>query len=375
MSRKKSTKKKSVKILEEAEAVQGKPELSTDVKILQKENGNLRRKLATLRSGEGMIIEAVKDAWESPADMEFPKIPYVKNMGRGLQEIACLHISDTQIGKITATYDTDVADRRLQLLARKAINLTRVRRNGSKIDEIRIYLGGDMIEGEDIFPHQAHLIDSSVFEQAVKNAPAMLARCILTLAGDFRKVKVVCVAGNHGRNGPKGTRAHPKTNWDTVAYEVMKLMLVGTPENPTPISKRLQVEIAPSFYYVDRVFDWGNLMVHGHQITGGFAGFPWYGTAKKAWGWIDSIPDPWDYLWFGHFHTYASAVLNHRTFLCNGTTESDNVFAQAQLAAAGFPCQRLSYFDAEHGLIADNQIFLTDEGTRIPQRIRATNWL
>jgi len=367
--------KKKSDIVESAKAVQAEPEIPMDVKILQGENAKLRRKLDKLRAGEGMIVEAVKDAWETPADMKFPKAPYAKNMGKGQREIAILHISDTQIGKTTATYDTDVADRRLQLLARKAINLTRVRRNGSKIDEIRIYLGGDMIEGEDIFPHQAHLIDSSVFEQAVKNAPASITRCILTLAAEFRKVKVVCVAGNHGRNGPKGTRSHPKTNWDTVCYEVMKLMLVGTDDNPTPISKRLDVKIAPSFFYVDRVFDWGNLMVHGDQITGGFAGFPWYGTAKKAWGWIDSIPDPWDYLWFGHFHTYASAVLNHRTFLCNGTTESDNVFAQAQLAAAGFPCQRLSFFDEEHGLIADNQIFLTDEGTRVPQRIRAQAWL
>lgn len=360
--------------LEEQALALKEEELTTDVKLLQKENASLRRKLDRMRTGEGLIVEAVKDSWEIPPDLKYPKIPPVKEMGKGSPEIACLHISDTQIGKMTATYDTEVADRRLQWLARKTIRTTQVRRNGSKIDEIRIYLGGDMIEGEDIFPHQAHTIDSSVFEQAVKNAPAILARCILTLSGEFRKVKVVCVAGNHGRNGPRGTRAHPKTNWDTVCYEVMKLMIMGTKENPTPLAKRCEFEVSDHFYYVDRVFDWGNLMVHGDQITGGFAGFPWYGTAKKAWGWIDSIPQPWDYLWFGHFHTYASAVLNHRTFLCNGTTESDNVFAQAQLAAAGFPCQRLSFFNESNGLISDNQIFLTDEGTRVPQRMRALGW-
>ena len=370
----KKVSKRVKKLGADAEAVTKKVELPIDVKILQKENERLRRNLDKLRAGEGMIIEAVKDAWVKPPNLEYPPMPSAKSMGKGSQEIACLHISDTQIGKRTATYDSDVADRRLQLLARKAIHLTRVRRNGSKIDEIRVYLGGDMVEGENIFPHQAHLIDSSLFEQAVKNAPAALARCILAQSEEFRKVKVVCVAGNHGRNGPKGTRSHPKTNWDTVCYEVLKLTLLGPPDHPTPLAKRCEIEVSDHFYYVDRVFDWGNLMVHGDQITGGFAGFPWYGTAKKAWGWIDSIPQPWDYLWFGHFHTYASAVLNHRTFLCNGTTESDNVFAQAQLAAAGFPCQRLSFFTADHGLIADNQIFLTDTGDRVPQRMRASSW-
>ena len=103
---------------------------------------------------------------------------------------------------------------------------------------------------------------------------------------------------------------------------------------------------------------WGVLCVHGDQIRGGFAGFPYYGTAKKAWGWIDAIPKPWTYLAFGHFHNFAMGTLNKRTFLANGTVESDNVYAQEQLAAMGSPCQRLSFFNRKYGLVADHQIWL-----------------
>jgi len=76
----------------------------------------------------------------------------------------------------------------------------------------------------------------------------------------------------------------------------------------------------------------------------------------------------------GHFHTYAGPVmLNQRTLLANGTVESHNEYAAAELAAGGFPCQRLTYFDETYGLISDHQLFL--DNTRQPAKLRATAWL
>jgi hypothetical protein len=67
------------------------------------------------------------------------------------------------------------------------------------------------------------------------------------------------------------------------------------------------------------------------------------------------------------------ATLNHRTFLANGTFESDNEYAQEALAATGWPCQRLAFFNETKGLIADHQIFLTDD--RMPTRDKALSWV
>lgn len=345
---------------------------SEKFKILKTENEKLRQKLLSRVTGEDLIIETVKDVI---SDTPLISIPYVKPQSKnGKEEIAILHISDTQIGKITTSYSSAVAELRLLDLIDKTILITDMRRSAATINEIRVYLGGDIIEGEDIFPHQAHEIDSNVAEQAIEIAPRILTQCIYKLLLNFNKVKVVGVPGNHGRNGPRHTSASPKTNWDLVCYSTINDRVHRFDfEGVELLEERLEFINNKDWYYVDHVFDWGNLVVHGDQITGGFAGFPWYGAAKKAWGWIDSIPQPWDYMLIGHFHTFMSVVLNHRIVLANGTTESHNAYAQSQLAASGYPCQRLAFFDAEHGLISDNPIYLTTD--RIPTKMQAIRWL
>lgn len=338
---------------------------SLEVRTLKGAVASLKKKLRGLETNESLIVEAVMEAYEDGLPkLTLPKKPAMSR--KKSEEIAVLHLADLHFGKITDTYDSSIAESRLQQLIAKVRNITNIRRNGAKIDEIRVYLGGDMIEGEQIFAHQAHLIDQSLFEQAVKTAPAALSRAILALMEEFPKVVVRSCPGNHGRNGPKKTSSHPKTNWDNVCYEITKLMLEG-PDGARPgMENRLDFDISETFYFVDHIWDWGNLCIHGDQIRG-HSGLPWLGVQKKTFGWIDTIPEVFDNLYFGHFHTYASAVINHRTFYANGTIESDNEFAQELLASGGYPCQRLQFFNEEHGCISDNQVFISDEySQRVP---------
>lgn len=338
-----------------------------EIRDLQRRNAQLEKQLERYRSGDRIIRETIREIFSTHAPLRIPAPPRVSRSKQ--REVAVLHLSDTQIGKVTSSYSTDVAEARILELGRKAVRITQVRRMAAAIDEIRLYLGGDLVEGEDIFPHQAHMIDVPLIEQAVKRGPAVLVRLVLYLLTHFHRVKVLSVPGNHGRNGSKGTRSHPATNWDTIVAEVARGMLLGPEDVPRKeLAGRLEFSISPSFYLVDRMpGDWGNLLVHGHQVNGGFGGFPFYGVGKKIAGWADSIHEPWDYLWFGHFHTYGSLVINHRLWLANGTVESDNEFAREQIASQNKPCQRLAFFDAEHGLIADHQVFLDD---RLPQARR-----
>lgn len=333
----------------------------------KKQINKLSQEANQIRQKEDLIVETVEQIWKTPPNLVVPRPPKFER--RKEEEIAFLHLSDTQIGKVTSSYNSQVAADRCMLLAEKTARITEMRRARANIRKLVIGWGGDMVEGDCIFPGQAWVVDSGGAEQASYSAPSILWRMTMYLLGQFEEIEIRAVPGNHGRVAPKGTGVHFNSNWDRVCYRVAQLMLMGPDENPRPEMKgRLKVDISPTFYDVSYAFDWGMLMVHGDQIRGGFAGFPWYGAAKKAWGWIDSIPQAWDYLFFGHFHTYASGVLNHRTFLANGTTESDNEYAQEQLSACGYPCQRLAFFDPKHGLIADNQIFLDD--SRQPQRAR-----
>lgn len=329
------------------------PPPTHDVRLLLREIQSLKEKLLRGKGLEDVIVAAVKEAHGEPSPV--PRPPKVQ-VGKGGEETAVLHVSDTQIGKRTATFDHVVAAERLMQLAKKSVEITDMRRSAAKIEEIRVYLGGDMVEHENLFGSQPHHISIPLIDQATNHGPAMIEGMLRCLLDHFKRVHVVGVVGNHGRSGPaKGTQAEV-TNWDRVLYRVLRDRMGEKPG-------RLTFNIPDTWYAVDRVYDWGSLIVHGDQIRGGFGGFPWYGTAKRAWGWIDSIPQAWDYLWFGHFHTWASAVLNYRTFLANGTLESDNTYAQEQLSAAGWPCQRLAFFNARHGLIADHQVFL---GERVP---------
>lgn len=343
---------------------------SAALRTLRTEIELLRNKLQRHRTGQELIAEIVRDVYREPPDLWLPKRPVVDPRKSAPVEHAVLHCSDTQIGKTTASYNCEVAARRLMALAEKVIRITETRRSYAKVDVIHVLLGGDMVEGEDVFPSQAHQIDVGVFDQAVRSAPSALCKMLLRLAEYFPHVSVSCVPGNHGRNGGKHTRSNPRTNWDNVCYDVLKLMLESGKVSEF-LRNRIRFQASETFYAIERVFGWGLLMVHGDQITGGFAGFPWYGAAKRAWGWIDSIPAPWDYLLFGHFHTYAEAVLNHRTFMANGTTESDNDYARASLSAAGFPCQRLCFFTASHGRVSDHQVFLSED--RYPQSAKVYN--
>jgi hypothetical protein len=276
------------------------------------------------------------------------------------EEIAVAHISDTQIGKITATYDSEIAHNRLLEYIITAKDIIELRRSHAKIDELHIYFGGDMVEGELIFPAQAHSIDQSVFEQAVKTAPSILANVVLEALDTVRKVKVICVPGNHGRPASRKAGSHPKTNWDSVCYHITELLVLG-PEGRRNrhIESRCEFVIPDNWYAIDRVFGVGNLIVHGHEIRGGFGGFPFYGVGKKMAGWIDAIPEDWTNLYFGHFHQYYSGEINRHNWFCNGSAESDNDYARQELASAGMPKQRLQFFNEDHGMISDNPIHLT----------------
>jgi len=376
---KKPTRKEEMKDLLEKEAT---PEIPISLRDALRVIKNLRQQLHSRTVVSEVIAEKVYEIFQDGApQIEVPKVPKASRKKR--EEIAVLHLSDLHFGKHTQTYNSEIAAVRMLELTKRTIKIADIRRSGARIDEIRVYLGGDIVEGERIFEKQVYHIDSGVYQQAVEFTPKVLARCLLLLLENFRKVTVKCVAGNHGRVEPsRKAPRHPLTDWDRVAYKVTQAFMLGDPDivqsrEQKEISKRLTFEIPETWYFVDRVFDWGNLVVHGDQIRGGFAGFPWYGTAKKAWGWNDVIPElerihgrhgHWDYLWFGHFHTWANFDLNYKTVLANGTLESHNAYAAQELAAAGPACQRLSFFDEEKGLINDNQIYVEQ---MMPALIRA----
>jgi len=329
-----------------------------EIRQLKSELSRLHRLLSKARAGESLIVEEVHSILDDDFfDIEIPARPRASRSKRGIEE-AFLHISDVQIGKRTSSYSTQVASERLMMLAEKAVEIADTRRHSAKIESLHICLGGDLVEGETIFGGQQWSVDGDLWAQAIKLGPEMLARAILYLTGHFRHIHISSVPGNHGRSGSKYSGVSKKTNFDSITSEITRLIV-----DAAMAEKKRDGQITwdldhGTFWTIHNLCGWGVLCVHGDQIRGGFAGFPYYGVGKRAWGWIDAIPDPWTYLAFGHFHTFAAGTLNKRYYLANGTVESDNEYAQEQLAATGDPCQRLAFFNRKNGMISDHQIWL-----------------
>lgn len=342
-----------------------------EIRALKRDRERLRRKIDALRSGAGLIAEAVREAFEEAPPVLAPP-PKPAAVGTGSEEVAILHLTDVQYGKRTQTYSSAVADDRIALMGVKTEKITKLRRHHATIRDCRLYLGGDIVEGESIFPGQAHEIDQSLFEQSLRGAPEAIANLVMHLLSVFETVHVVAVRGNHGRPGRKGDGFSRKTNWDTVCYRAVELMLLG-PHAPKDMKRRLTMQYSEDeWFQIDRVMGWGNLLVHGDQIRG-WAGLPWYGIFRKAQGWIDSLPKDWDYMWGGHFHTHTAVDMGRRTVLFGGSTESDNEYAQEQLGAMSTPKQRLAFFNAKHGLIDDVPLDLL-EGGRVPNGSDRERW-
>lgn len=339
---------------------------STQAKFYRNEIKKLNRLVQSRKTGSEAVLDAVREVYaDNPLEIQVTgKMPSQGDPKKGGVEEAFTFWSDWQVGKITATFNPTVAAERVDLLLKKIVRITELRRTHTKISKISVCLGGDQVEGEDVFPNQSFTIAGSVLDQAVRWIPEMTARGLLTLAANFEQVDVDCVVGNHGRNGSKLAIHHPKTNWDRVSYEVTKLIVKGPNGDQHP---NINFKISDDFWAVNEILGWRNLMVHGDTIPGGFNGAGRYALKMSR---AHSMPEI-DNMFYGHFHTFGVNTINDITYVCNGTLESDNDYALRSLAAAGYPCQMLSFFTEEHGMIACDPLYLMDKGLRVPRWKRA----
>lgn len=311
------------------------------------------RQLEAAKASKAELVEAVRSAAHDAASaLEIPPVPKPSVDKRRGGEVAVAVLSDWQLAKVTPSYSSSVCAERVDRYAEKVIRLTQIQRADHPVKECRVYLLGDLVEGEMIFPGQSHRIDASLFRQVLTDGPKILGSFVRRMASEFESVRVVGVVGNHGSLGGRARKEyHPESNADAMLYEVTRMVTenVGNVEWAANISAGER-----HWYAVDRIGEHGFLLYHGDQVRGGFAGHPWYGFAKKLLGWRTSGRLPaFDYALSGHFHTPNRMYLNGLTNWCNGSTESDNTYALEELAASGEPCQWLLFAHPKHGVSAE----------------------
>lgn len=325
---------------------------------LKRDLRDAHRRYDELKSRRSDLVAAVRSAvTEAVGTIKVDRVSAPpRDRGAGTAEYAIAVWSDWQIGKRTADYGVEVARARIDRYCDRVARLTAIQRLDHPVREARVYLLGDIVEGEMIFPTQAHVIEASLYRQVVAAAPEIIVAGIRKLLAIFERVTVRTVIGNHGR---LSKYHHPETNADAMAYEVARLLLRGEPRVAWAEDENA-VAGERKWYVVDKISDRVSfLLVHGDQIRGGFAGYPWYGFGRRLMGWRNgAIPEPFTHSLSGHFHTPVRLTVGHLTHWGSGSTESSNTYAAEQLASQGSPSQWLLYVHPVRGVTAEHEIHL-----------------
>lgn len=320
------------------------------------------RQLARERDKTEAISRAIKEALhDGLASIEFPDFsPPQKDKRTKGEETAIAVLSDWQLGKKTQSYSSDICKRRIKLYCQKVQRLVELQRLDHPVKKLALFLLGDMIEGELIFPGQAHEIDSSLYRQVSIDGPEIIMGVIEWASSFFEEVEIWAVPGNHGYLGGRSRREmHPESNADRMLYQfALQLTKAAGLENVT-------------WHVTENWFDVAELgegcrffLLHGEDVRG-YQGIPWYGWTRKVMG-VGSLERIWpemsyDHMIAGHFHTPVSIYINGRRLWINASTESHNPFAARQLSAAGEPAQWLLFAKPGKGVTAEYLVQLTTE--------------
>ena len=262
----------------------------------------LERQLARAKDKQADLVDAMYQAISdgiSTINIQPVEAPE-PDRRRKHEEYAIVMLSDWQLGKKTDNYDSQICADRIDRLASKVVDITRVQRSDHPVKRCVIFALGDMLEGELIFPGQAWQIDSSLYRQLFDGAE-ILAGFVRKMAATFEQVDVYCVPGNHGYLGGRSRKDyHPESNADRILYRIAEKITLGDP--------RIYWEIPDIDYHlaVDLGVNMKWFLRHGQQVRG-YNGIPWYGWVRRVWGdaGMAKIWDRYDYDYHaaGHFHT------------------------------------------------------------------------
>ena len=249
-------------------------------RVLRKENKAYAKKLASQQEFFEEIVEATK------VEVDVPRFK-VRQQDKKLPENSILSpMFDMQFGQFVRPSDTpggrgdfneEVFDARLSRWVNAVCEIAEARARNYRIDEWIIPLGGDQVEGDEIFPGQAWQLEfgppRQVWELTLKLDAALreVIRFAKTEIG-VPYIALYAVPGNHGKVGGKKSGARPSDySWDWLHHMMLFDRLRAEPVD--------QFAIEPGgslfFYCAGHEFQ----AIHGDEIRG-WGGLPFYGLTR-----------------------------------------------------------------------------------------------
>lgn len=305
----------------------------------------LERKLGMANAKTEQLVAAVYQAARDAAMIvgRSPVAAPKPDRRRRGAEVALVHATDWQCGKISPSFSMDILEDRIGRFGEKVAKLTGLQRDSGPVRECVVMLGGDMVEGVQIFPGQAWEIEATLYEQTFR-AARIVEGLVGRMLGVFERVTVVTEWGNHGRLGRRGD--YPGgDNIDRMLYRIVEERYANEP--------RCAWVNSDDFYNRVDIGAYHAMLAHGDEIKSFGGNVPAFGILRKCNAWASgAIPYGFQDVYLGHFHTPMTLTMaNAGRVFVTGSPESGNSYAMEFVAATGVPSQRLHFVDPKAGRV------------------------
>ena len=332
-----------------------------DLRKLEKENAKLaaslrleKQKRKNADAELALTNETIAVTSESRGAIKTYKVSNRKPGKSNSEATAVVLCSDWHLEKgISAdevnglnSFDLEIAALRIDRLWRKSLYMLDFARGISKIDELVVWLGGDLIQG--------HLRDEDLEHnllgptEAILYAQRHIASGLKFLRDNagVRRIRVVVSLGNHSRvTKQMQASGNEKHNWEYVLAGNLAMHFADDP---------MFEFILPKGYF--SILDISGHLVrfsHGDAIKyGGGIGGVSIPLRKKIASWNRSRPVTCDVI--GHFHNHESQW----EYVINGALCGYDSYAMRIGAAYQPPTQTFCVFDRDYGRVLTTPIFL-----------------
>ena len=233
-------------------------------------------------------------------------------------------------------YRLPIAKLRIEKFFATIARLTEIERHGARIDDLILWLGGDLMTG--MIHEELAESNSKTPTQVILWLQDRIADGLATLKPHFKRILIPTSYGNHGRTTQKPRHATGAAHsYEWLLYRILEGRYAGDPQ--------IEWQVADSYFNFMTVFDRRLRFHHGDglKFQGGIGGLT-IPTEKAIASWNKS-PNRADLDLFGHWHQYQQ----NRHWLCNGSLIGYNAYALSIKASFEPPAQTYFLFDKKRG--------------------------
>jgi len=305
----------------------------------------LERALSVVDLAEGMSIQP--PTWLAPAKPKLSAATLV------------VMLSDTHFDEVVDpdemeglnAYNREIAVMRLERWTQNVIKLARNYLAGVNYDGVVIILGGDIFTGD--IHEELALTNEDTMIGSLLFWSEQVAAAIQLLTDEFKKCHVVSVVGNHGRTTRKPRmKQRVRTNFDWLIAKMI--------ERHFRADRRVTFTIPESADALIQIYDYGHLITHGDQVSGGggIGGIypPIMRMRARKQGRYLATGKSFSTLWLGHWHQYISTP----SMIINGSLKGFDEYAMIMGFSHEAPQQALAVVTPEKNITIQAPVFCMD---------------